>query len=73
MLPRGTRIYCPKCGRHLATSRVEIIRKSQLFVTDSFNYHGFTPNGPMVCPDDGTAYSVTEKGKTKIYTKGGWR
>lgn len=66
---------CPKCGRHLATAKYDLIREADRLHLDNFSYHGFTPvaGGPMVCPDDQAGYSQAQKGKLKIHTKGGWR
>lgn len=74
ILPKGTEITCPQCGRVMCRIIVDL---SEGFPIMAKNFESVEAlviqHTPMNCPYDGSPYcSPTYRGGHRLHTKDGW-
>ena len=75
-LPVGTKITCPYCGLHIATSLVEIV-SGDLLSSSKFHFTPMAkvlPYTPMNCSQCNTQYGREKiHGGSELHTPEGWQ
>ena len=67
---RGTKIICPHCVKHIATSRADIWSDSMV---SSVMWDGVEAHNRMACPECFTSYVKLDHNKIVLHTQYGWR
>lgn len=70
ILPVGTEITCPECGRVMCRVKVQLQAGDRIMVEQFESVDGkIQSHAPMICPFDGAQYGLTGRG---FHTKDGW-
>lgn len=69
--PKGTVIVCPKCEKELGTAMTDICHGESIR-SSAWDGEFIQLNGPMVCPDDNTAYVARTTTGIQLHTAKGW-